>query len=218
IQENHGFVNQFLGDGIMALFQRSSSDALNTAIEMQRELQRYNKKRVKKNRMPINVGIGFHTGELIMGIIGDRGRSDAAIISDTVNTAARLEGLTKYYYAKILLSSNSYESLSPEQKKHCRFLGLVQVKGKLEPLGIYEAIEGEAGEMRNLKLETMEDFHRGLDDYLRGEFTSAISLFEKVLAKNPNDQTAAHILTKTRSAFDSGLIDDWDGVERMMAK
>ena len=95
IKTHKGMINQFLGDGIMALFPDSPADSIWAAIGMQKVLIRYNEDRVKRGWRPIRVGMGIHTGPLIMGIIGDRERMEAGIIADTVNTAARLEGLTK---------------------------------------------------------------------------------------------------------------------------
>ena len=103
IQNNNGFVNQYLGDGIMALFPNSAKDALQAAIDMQKGIQQYNIKRIEDGKKAIAAGIGLHTGSLVMGIIGDINRNDTAIIADTVNTASRMEGVTNIT-ALILLS------------------------------------------------------------------------------------------------------------------
>ena len=86
VQENQGFINQYLGDAIMALFPQNSEDGLKTTIDIQNNLRHYNQRRIKKGRQIIRTGMGLHTGPLIMGITGDEKRMDAAIISDTVNT------------------------------------------------------------------------------------------------------------------------------------
>ncbi|MEL6132966.1 MAG: ATP-binding protein, partial [Bacteroidota bacterium] len=124
IQDNRGFVNQYLGDGIMAIFQYSPDDALNAMIGMQEELRAYNVERIGKGRPEIAVGMGLHTGPLIMGIIGDSRRTDAATISDTVNTSARMEGLTKSFGVRILISGNSFKTLqNPDQDTHTKGFG-----------------------------------------------------------------------------------------------
>ena len=136
IRKNNGFINQYLGDGIMALFPGNPSDALHAAIEMMDTLESFNEQRTSKNLLPIQVGMGMHTGPLIMGILGDEYRYDAATISDTVNTAARLEGLTKEYDASIILSSECLEKMTsaPSNISH---LGTVKVKGKAKSIDIY---------------------------------------------------------------------------------
>jgi class 3 adenylate cyclase len=78
---------------------------------MQREVQELNKERAAKGLPSIKAGIGMHTGPLIMGITGDEFRMDAATISDTVNTASRIESLTKYYRAFILSQIRSNTSM-----------------------------------------------------------------------------------------------------------
>jgi hypothetical protein len=96
IRANRGFINQYLGDSIMALFPDAPEDALKASIEMQGAIQDFNLERSREGLQAIKAGIGLHTGPLIMGITGDEYRLDAATISDTVNTAARIESLTKY--------------------------------------------------------------------------------------------------------------------------
>ncbi|MEM6264998.1 MAG: response regulator, partial [Bacteroidota bacterium] len=218
INANQGFVNQFLGDGIMALFQQSPSDALKATIMMQAEIRLYNEKRVSQNRLPISVGMGFHTGSLIMGIIGDQQRSDPAIISDTVNTAARMEGLTKYYRASILMSGFSYQELLPELQAHCRYLGQVQLKGKNEPMKVYECLDGEPENLRDKKLVNLTTFNAGIQSYLTGEFTPAEQAFQQVVAQNPEDLTAGYFLYRVQQLQQPGAAENWKGVERMDVK
>ncbi len=138
IQKYNGFVNQYLGDGIMAIFPNSTTDALKAAIDMQKALQRYNQQRVKNGKTILKVGMGMHNGPLIMGITGDENRLDAATISDSVNSASRIENLTKHYGASILLSDASLKELDNPSAFHFRYLGEVQVKGKLKAIKIYE--------------------------------------------------------------------------------
>ena len=121
IRKHNGFINQYLGDAIMAIFPEKASDALNAAIEMHREVQRLNEERLVKNQTPIKIGVGIHTGPLIMGSTVDEKRMDAATISETVNTASRLEGLTKQYRAGILLSDSSLLGIERENY-HLRYL------------------------------------------------------------------------------------------------
>lgn len=143
IQSNGGFVHQYLGDGIMAIFQNSPEDALKAALRMQETLVIYNQERISQERRPIKVGMGLHTGPLVMGIIGDQYRTEAATISDTVNTASRMEGLTKDFVANILISEESYRGISNKDDFNFRYLGKVNVKGKQKAIGVYECVEGE---------------------------------------------------------------------------
>lgn len=138
IEKNYGFISQYLGDGIMAIFDRNPTDALIACREMQEEITRFNQRRIDKGLEVIKVGMGMHYGSLIMGIIGDETRRDATLISDTVNTAARIESATKTIDAQILLSEEVAKRLSQEYAESIEKVGDVAVKGKAKPITVYK--------------------------------------------------------------------------------
>ena len=138
IRENKGFILQYLGDSIMAVFMHSPEDALIAAIGIQKNIGEFNVLRTGKGREPIKVGVGIHTGPLVMGITGDNYRMNATTIADTVNIGARLESLNKFYHTGILISETSFDQLEDDAKYHTRFLGEVVVKGKTRPVKIHE--------------------------------------------------------------------------------
>jgi two-component system sensor histidine kinase ChiS len=220
IRAHRGFVNQYLGDAIMAVFPENPSDALEAAVDMQKVLVRYNEERTAKGGRPIQAGMGLHTGPLIMGIIGDEQRMDATTIADTVNTASRIESLTKYYGANILLSEESWEQCGAHSQcaSHLRYLGQVQVKGKKEPIGLYECFDGDPPEIVEKKLKTKADFEAGLQHFFAREFPEAVTAFNKVLKINPEDHPARFFLHKASTYTVEGVPEDWTGVEVMMFK
>ena len=214
IQQHNGFVNQYLGDAIMAIFPRQAKDALDAAVAMQQALHTYNAQRLTQKRMPIRLGIGLHTGSLIMGIIGDQERMDAATIADSVNTASRVENLTKYYGARILISEDGLQKMgAKEDLPPIRYLGKVRVKGKKEPLGIYECLAGEEPENLATKLQTQEIFEKGLRHFWAKEFAEAAGEFNTLLKKDPDDQVAERFLKKASRYILEGVPEGWDGVE-----
>jgi signal transduction histidine kinase/class 3 adenylate cyclase/ligand-binding sensor domain-containing protein/CheY-like chemotaxis protein len=216
VQANHGFINQYLGDGIMAIFTQQSEDALKASILMQKNIRAYNLTRLTKGRSQIRTGMGMHTGPLIMGIIGDEKRMDAATISDTVNTASRIESLTKFYGANILISEDSLQAIPDRSAFNLRFLGKVLVKGKQHELGIYECIDGDEPEMLWYKQTTLEDFERAVNLYFERDFAGAVAVFqEKVLRRNPRDIAAKILLGKAQNLLQNGAPEDWTGVEKM---
>jgi signal transduction histidine kinase/CheY-like chemotaxis protein/class 3 adenylate cyclase/uncharacterized protein HemY len=219
IKENEGFVNQYLGDGIMALFPKQAEHALDAAIEMQKTLTLYNKRRVEeKGYKPLSVGMGLHTGSLIMGIIGDINRNDPAVIADTVNSAARVEGVTKYYGANIIISENSLKSMKDSSGFNFRYLGKVKVKGKQKAIGIYECIDGDSVESISLKLKTISNYNKGISLFFDQQFDEANKAFEKVLAKNPNDAVAQYFNEKSKEYSIEGAPTDWQSVTVMNQK
>ncbi|MEM7655841.1 MAG: ATP-binding protein [Bacteroidota bacterium] len=198
IRHHQGFVNQYLGDGIMAIFQHSPDDALQSAIEMQQALKRYNTKRISLDRYPIKVGIGLHTGSLVMGIIGDSQRTDAATISDTVNTASRMEGLTKTFGANVLLTAESVSGLQHLDRYHLRYLGKTLVKGKQAPVGVYECFDSDEAVQQELKTSYANRFAEALHLQLEAEPVQAQKIWEELTRLNPEDQVIQHFLQQAR--------------------
>ena len=217
IRKHHGFINQYLGDAIMAIFPGQPSDALEAAIEMHQEVRRLNEERSLSNKVPIRIGVGIHTGPLIMGITGDEHRMGAATISDTVNTAARLESLTKQYRASILLSDACLLEIEKE-KYRLRYLGLVKLKGKNEPLHIYECFSANTTEEANKKQKTLSTFNEGLKNYLNRSFTDSVKAFESVTEINPDDHTASFFLDNAKKYLQKGIPENWNGVMEMANK
>src|SRR6187399_2892538 len=138
----------------MAIFPENPEDALRAAVGMQKAVHELNKERTKLGLSSIRAGIGMHTGSLIMGINGDEHRMDAATISDTVNTAARIESLTKYYRSPLLLSGETLRQITDQDQFHFRHLGKVQLKGKHKLLSIVECINGNTESEQQKKLKT----------------------------------------------------------------
>jgi adenylate cyclase len=218
IRQHDGFINQYLGDAIMAIFPNNASDALFAAIKMQKEVQEFNKKRVLQNKEPIKIGVGLHTGPLIMGITGDHERMDATTIADTVNTASRLESLTKYYKANILLSEASLKNMTNAETFDLRHLGSVQLKGKMESISIYECFNGSDTNDIEKKLASLTFFSEAMSDYLNQSFTEAYDKFYRVLELHPEDLTTKLFLNKTDHYLNNGIPDNWTGVEEMHNK
>ena len=114
IRENKGYIDKFMGDGVMALFKSSANDSIKAAIGMQRYLNRYNRNSYKDKTHKINIGIGINTGEMMLGTLGEVNRMEGSVISDAVNLASRLEGLTKIYKVGIIISEETYKNINEE--------------------------------------------------------------------------------------------------------
>lgn len=218
IRKHNGFINQYLGDAIMAIFPGNAAEALSAAIDMQKEVAKLNEIREANNEMPIKIGVGMHTGPLIMGITGDADRMDATTISDTVNTASRLESLTKHYKASIILSDACALQIIEKEKFHLRYLGLVQLKGKNESLQIHECFSDHTGEEINKKKSTLSAFNEGINQYLNSAFNSAVNTFQSISELDPEDHTAAFFLETAKKNLDTGEMENSKGVIEMAAK
>ena len=197
IRQNNGFIDKYIGDAIMALFPGKefpgrADEALQAAIEMQKEVVLYNTHRAKSGYAPISIGIGLHTGSVMLGTVGEAERMEGTVISDAVNLASRLESLTKIYSVSIIISEHTLFRLERVMKYQFRFLDKVKVKGKKEPVSVFEIFEGYPPEVIALKLKTRTDFEKGLLHYHSEEFQNALVHFQKVLEVDPDDG-AAHL-------------------------
>jgi len=218
IRSNNGFINQYLGDSIMAIFPENPEDALRAAVGMQKAVHDLNKERKELGLPSIRAGIGMHTGSLIMGITGDEFRMDAATISDTVNTAARIESLTKYYKSPLLLSDHTLQYLNEQNGFHFRHLGSVRLKGKNNLLSIIECINGFEELQFERKLQTISLFSTAMSNYHEQQFENALQLFQIILTNDPDDLTAHYFLTNTKKYLREGVPKNWTGAEEMVNK
>jgi adenylate cyclase len=218
IRAHHGFINQYLGDSIMAIFPRHPDDALHAAVGMQKAVHALNEQRQSEGLPPIRAGIGMHTGPLIMGITGDENRLDAATISDTVNTAARIESLTKYYKSPLLLSGETLRQISDEGKFYLRHLGKVQLKGKHQLLSIVECINGYPVTIIEKKIQNLAPFKEAMNAYLDQQFDQAVTAFQTILDTDPDDRTVAFFMDNARKYCENGVPENWTGAEEMLSK
>ncbi len=218
IRNHNGFINQYLGDAIMALFPESAEKSLSASIEMQQNLREFNTLQKARNLPIIKMGIGMHTGPLIMGITGDKDRLDATTISDTVNTASRIESLTKYYKANILLSEITLQQMKYSGMFHLRYLGKVQVKGRQSAIGIHECFSSDSEDQINKKEKTLLFFNEGIHYYLNKSFANAIKCFEYVTGINPEDHTTQFFLGNSIRYLQKGVAENWSGVVEMSNK
>ncbi|MDP5168948.1 MAG: hypothetical protein NWR72_01780 [Bacteroidia bacterium] len=216
IQQHHGFVNQYYGDGIMALFMSHPSDAVEAAIEIQQTVARYNQEREAKHRDPIKIGVGLHTGMLMMGVIGDTLRMNAGVVSDSVNTASRMEGLTKQFGVNILLSETTAEELT--QRNSLRSLGRVLVKGRVTPMAIYECFAADSPEEADSKSRSLEMHNQALQHFVEGEFAEALRVWDQSLVISPNDQVLLRFQKMCQKYLLQGIPEGWNGVEEMQNK
>ncbi|MBO1048012.1 MAG: response regulator [Dolichospermum sp. UKL201] len=218
IRNNYGLIVKFLGDGMMAVFPDGAEDAVVAGIAKLKRVEEYNKERIKNGYIPIQVGVGIHLGHMMLGMVGEKNRMQGDAFSDNVNLTARLEGLTKFYGVSLLISGQALENLSKSSKYQIRFLDRAVVKGRTEPISIYEILDGELDEVRLIKLQTQPDFEQGLEYYRQGNFSKAKDFLEKVLSINAADKTANLYLSRVNYLLQQDQIENWDGVWRFTEK
>ncbi|MDP5168978.1 MAG: ATP-binding protein [Bacteroidia bacterium] len=218
IRENHGFINHFFGDGIMALFLDSTEHAAKAAIGMQKALEAYNVDRQERGFPALNIGIGLHTGQLMMGMIGDGKRMDTGLVSDAVNLCSRLEGLTKILGTSILISGESYVLLSDDMAACFRFIGKIQVRGKAIAIDVYECIAGMPESVMQLRSQSHGLMKKAFAHFEKKELEKAIALYDQIIDLDPEDKPTSYLREEIYSILTSGKANDWAGFLEMKDK
>ena len=222
IYRGSGFINQYLGDGIMALFPsttgtmaRSSGDgALVAAVGMCVALDTLNDTRRDAGEPVIKIGIGVHVGQLMIGTIGGGEQIDGGVVGDCVNAAARLEGMTKMYGARVLISGDVVAQLT-QSTAVLRYLDSVVAKGKSATMAIYEVLDCDLG--RAQKSATLANFTEAQRQYRAGEFGAAAETFQCVIDADPDDGAARLLLERCTQLAESPPA-AWNGVYVLQSK
>lgn len=192
VRLSNGFIDKYIGDAVMALFPGSPEDGIKAAFAIRKALREFNQERIDNGKKPIEIGTGLHMGKLMLGTVGEEERMDATVISDAVNTASRLEGLTKTFGTRIIVSMSMIMSIPDSSNIPYRLLGKVRVKGKSVGVEIAELIDvGDDDFNSRKKLESRDEFHRAVKLFEEKEFSKAEIIFENVLSENPEDAPAA---------------------------
>lgn len=182
-----GTIDKFIGDAIMAYWNapidiKNHCDlALKASLEQLEVLEKLNVELQKENLPKIDIGIGLNTGTVIVGEMGSSLRSDYTVIGDTINLGSRVESLCKYYDSKLNISNFTKDKLQEEYI--FRFLDLVKVKGKNEPVEIWQVLG--SGEAKESLKEELDLYHKAIEFYKNSDFINALEIIES-LENNEN--------------------------------
>lgn len=223
IAREGGMLDKFIGDAIMAGFgiplahEDDEDRAVRAAISMIRELDQWNRSRESERKPRIEIGIGLNTDVVVCGNIGSKKRMDFTVIGDGVNLAARLESACKQYPARILISEFTQARLRGIYRM--REVDLVLVKGKTEPVSIYEVLDFHTPESFPNMMDVLGNFTEGLARYRAGRFEEAGASFEKALSCNPQDKLSRTYIKRCATLLsDPPPEGTWDGVWVMTDK
>ena len=210
ILDNDGFIDKYIGDGIMALFGSSANDGVNAGIKMLKSLALLNQERQKVQQKPIKIGMGINTGELILGTVGGERRMDSTVISDAVNLASRLEKLTKLYETALLISENTFFALEEVGQYSYRFLDRVKVKGKQEAIAVFEVFDGDSVRQKDLKIQTKTQFEQAVILYYQRKFSAATEVLTAISRINPEDKAVQLYLKRCQNSKLYAIPEEWD--------
>jgi adenylate cyclase len=213
--KHKGTLDKYIGDAIMAVFgsplplDEHAWMAVKTSLEMRYRLQEFNHRRHTENKPRINIGIGINSDTVISGNIGSSKRMEFTAIGDGVNLGSRLESVSKHYGSDIIISDNTYKPC--EHMIWARELDYIRVKGRNEPVAIYELLGLRTEPISGEKLELVERYHKGRYYYINRDFKIAEQMFSQVLDIDPHDQAATLHLRRCRHWLDKPPSDDdWD--------
>ncbi len=211
ILNNSGFVVEYLGDAILALFE-SADQVVRAGVEMRRTLPALNARRRERGAPTIEFGIGANTDRLTLGVIGGEERIKAGVLGDGVNLAARVESLTKHYRVGMLISGKTRDRLVDPSRWRLRTIDLVQVMGRSEDVELVEVYDADPAPLREAKDRSLESYQAGWAAYREGELTDAEAAFERCREALPDDHTVAMLLERCARHRDAPRA-AWTGVE-----
>jgi len=222
IFKHKGILDKYIGDAMMALFgapfkaDDDADRAVITAEEMMAELDNLNKRREEKDLQAIHIGVGLAMGKVVVGNIGSPKRMEYTVIGDSVNLASRLEGANKFYGTSILIS----ESLAIKLKRPTlmREVDQLRVKGKNEPVRIFEVAGHLKGEDRSLYESMLTQYQSGMEAYRKQAWDEAEKAFQSVLAIRPSDGPSKLYLERIGQLRYLPPQVGWDGVWTMTEK
>ena len=221
ITREGGMLDKFIGDAIMAGFgipvphEDDEDRSVRAAIAMIVELWEWNKVREARGEAAIDHGVGLNTGMVVSGNIGSPKRMDYTMIGDGVNLAARLESACKQYSARILISEFTKAKLKGTYRM--RDIDLVVVKGKTEPVGVYEVLDYHTEETYPNLMDNVNYFNEGVKEYRAGEWDKGIGRFKEAIKANESDKLAQTYIERCEH-LKSEPPEDWNGVWVMTSK
>ncbi|WP_296808111.1 AAA family ATPase [Thiocapsa sp.] len=213
-----GFIDNYVGDAIMAVFDRGADASVRAGIAMLQSLGDWARTRERQGQSPIRIGVGIATGEMIFGTIGAANRLKCGVVGDTVNLAARIEGLTKHYGLGLLIGGNTYASLDDPERYLIREIDLVTVAGREAPVRLYEVFDADPEPLREQKLRARDALSDGLRLYRAGDDDQAARTFGLCRDLAPDDPLLGLLAERCGRNRVRSSAPAWDGIERIGLK
>ena len=218
-----GVVDKYIGDAIMAFWGAPLKDAahphraIRSSLAMLNALDVFNAERNDPNMPKVNIGIGLNTGRVIVGNMGSEQRFDYTIMGDTVNLGSRIEGQTKTYGVRLLASEMTIRAFQQtgvvDPMIHIREIDKVTVKGKKEPVALFEIIESAR---QGFVLSILDDFELLRGYYYTGDWDSVISVGTRILKIGEDGPT--RVLYDRALTFRTQPPESWHGVYELTSK
>ena len=186
IRKNGGFVDKYIGDAVMALFE-NADDAVKSGIEIYKSIVHDPATAKKLGVSDINIGIGIHSGMAMVGIVGEEERLSGTVISDTVNLSSRLESLTKQYKTAMLISKDTVDRMSDPDSLDLRYLGIVQVAGVNEVKAVYEVLDCMPDGEREKRHENSHELREAIRLFHLGRRDETVKMLRDISESGNSD-------------------------------
>ena len=215
IIDHNGIVDKYMGDAIMAFYgapvqhENDSLLAVQTGLDMLDGLKTFNMWQLENNRPPFNIGIGINYGKVTVGNIGSEKKMDYTVIGDMVNTASRLEGLTKIYGRSFIISGSVYEKV--KDVFPCHQLDIVAVKGRHQGIPVYSVQRQLSSQEKN----SMQIHSEGMKIYYKRNFKEALNIFWKGQNLFPDDKLFELYINRSLVFMETPPGEEWNGVTVM---
>jgi adenylate cyclase len=217
---HQGTLDKFIGDAVMAYWgspypqEDHAVAACRCGLEMNRRVDELNAKWRAAGKKEMAIGVGINTGLVYVGNIGSAKRLSWTVMGDNVNLASRLEGLTKEYHIRMILSEGTYAQVKGQFV--CREVDKIRVKGKLQPVTIYELLDDVSAEPQYA--DRLARFDAAMQAYRRQNWPQAAEKFAELLTHYPEDGPSQVLLQRVLEFQESAPAADWDGVYVMKTK
>ncbi len=221
ILNNKGTVDKFEGDAVIAFFgapnylDNQAEVACKSCIEMQKRLAALRTKWKELNKPELKMRIGLCTGSAVVGNMGSKNRMDYTMMGDTVNIAARLEGVNKIYGIYTLISETTY--MESGNKIMAREIDSINVVGKKEPVTIYQLL-GYPEDIDERMNKTIDNYSNGLYAYRNQDWEKAGSFFKAALDLTPDDSPSKVMLLRCDEYKINPPPENWDSSFTMKTK
>jgi class 3 adenylate cyclase len=216
IRKHHGFIDKYIGDAIMALFEKSD-DALLATLEIMDLLKRIGF-RGDASKQITEIGAGIHFGTLMVGTVGEIERMDGTVISDIANSASRLESLNKSYGTHVIISEQFLNSLTYKERFKIRLIDHIYAKGKSNGIKIYEVFDADSLDLVQKKEQIQKDYEKALECYRNRQFKEALDLFQACQKILPQDLVIAIFIKRCEKYIAEGTPENWEPIAKLFSK
>ena len=192
VNDNNGFVDRFVGDGVVAIFE-NEDDALNSANEIAKKLDYKNLVSIGKE--PIKFGIGLNSGMCVVGVVGSKNQKQFTAISDAINLCSRIENLNKIFGTRVLMTKNFMGNL--QNSNSSRYIGTIEFDDTTSKVPVFESLDAYSNAKKSLLLKKIDEFESGVRFFEKNEFEKAKSMFAQCLKNDNSDYVSKFYFQNT---------------------